>query len=79
MVANIYESKDMVLFNEVQKMINGNYDSYEQVYELSKKYIYKIINDVVQNHYTTEDLMQETYLQVYRKINTLKEKVLILC
>lgn len=73
MVANIYESKDMVLFNEVQKLINGNYDSYEQVYELSKKYIYKIINDVVQNHYTTEDLMQETYLQVYRKISTLKE------
>ncbi|MBQ7833359.1 MAG: sigma-70 family RNA polymerase sigma factor [Lachnospiraceae bacterium] len=73
MVASIYEKKDTLLFDEVQKLINGNFESYEQVYELSKNYIYKIINDVVQNHHTTEDLMQETYLQVYRKINTLKE------
>ena len=64
MVASIYEKKDTLLFDEVQKLINGNFESYEQVYELSKNYIYKIINDVVQNHHTTEDLMQETYLQV---------------
>ena len=68
-----FQKKDEELFAEVEKLKNGNYESYEKVYELSKKYIYKIINDVVKNHYTTEDLMQETYLQVYRKIDTLME------
>ena len=73
MVEKRFQMKDADLFNEVQKLMNGNYDSYQNVYELSKKYIYKIINDVVKNHHTTEDLMQETYLQVYRKIDTLME------
>ena len=68
-----FQKKDEELFYEVGKLIKGNYDSYQNVYELSKKYIYKIINDVVQNHHTTEDLMQETYLQIYRKIDTLME------
>ena len=68
-----FQKKDEELFVEVQKLKNGNYESYEKVYELSKKYIYKIINDVVKNHHTTEDLMQETYLQVYKKIDTLME------
>ena len=68
-----FQLKDAELFMEVQKLMDGNYDSYQNVYELSKKYIYKIINDIVMNHHTTEDLMQETYLQIYRKIDTLME------
>ncbi len=67
------KAKDEKLFAAVQKLMDGNYDSYEDVYELSKKYIYKIINDIVQNHHTTEDMMQETYLQIYNKIGTLRE------
>ena len=67
------KNKDALLFAEVAKLMSGNYDRYEKVYELSQKYIYKIINDIVQNHHTTEDLMQETYLQIYNKIDSLKE------
>ncbi len=67
------KNKDALLFDEVAELMNGNYDSYEKVYELSQKYIYKIINDIVQNHHTTEDLMQETYIQIYNKIGSLKE------
>ncbi len=73
MAASQYKLKDEQLFAEVQKMIDGNFESYESVYELSKNYIYKIINDIVQNHHTTEDMMQETYLQIYNKIGTLRE------
>lgn len=73
MIESQYKAKDEQLFAEVQKLMDGNYDSYEQVYELSKKYIYKIINDIVQNHHTTEDMMQETYIQIYNKIGTLRE------
>lgn len=73
MVESQYKAKDEQLFAEVQKLMDGKYDSYEQVYELSKKYIYKIINDIVQNHHTTEDMMQETYIQIYNKIGTLRD------
>lgn len=72
-MAQQYLQKDEVLFAEVQKLMNGQYDSYENVYELSKHYIYKIVNDIVKNHHTTEDMMQETYLQIYNKIGTLQD------
>ncbi len=73
MLSSQIKAKDEKLFAAVQKLMDGNFDSYEDVYELSKKYIYKIINDIVQNHHTTEDMMQETYLQIYNKIGTLRE------
>lgn len=68
-----YMEKDAELFAEVQKLKDGYTPSYNRVYELSSKYIYKIINDIVKNHHTTEDLMQETYVQIYNKIGTLQE------
>ena len=70
---NLYEKKDKQLFAEVQKLMDGNFESYQNIYELSKNYIYKVIYDIVQDHHTTEDMMQETYLQVYNKINSLRE------
>ena len=73
MATNSYAAKDGKLFMEVKRLMEGRPDAYQNVYDLSKNYIYKIINDIVQNHHTTEDLMQETYLQIYRKIDTLKE------
>ena len=73
MAVSQFKLKDEQLFAEVQKLMNGNFESYEKIYELSKHYIYKIINDIVQNHHTTEDMMQETYLQIYNKIGTLRE------
>ena len=68
-----YAEKDAELFAEVQKLKDGYMPSYNRVYELSSKYIYKIINDIVKNHHTTEDLMQETYVQIYNKIGMLQE------
>ena len=70
---NKYKVKDEALFAEVQKLKDGTSGDYNLLYELSEKYIYKIINDIVKNHHTTEDLMQETYLQIYNKIDTLQE------
>jgi RNA polymerase sigma factor (sigma-70 family) len=70
--ANQYEKEDGELFHEVRKLIDGDESSYQRIYDLSEKYIYKIISDIVKNHQTTEDLMQETYLQIYNKIGTLQ-------
>lgn len=70
---NQFKEKDEVLFGEVQKFMDGNEESYKKVYELSEKYIHKIIYDIVRDEHTTEDMMQETYLQIYNKIGMLKE------
>ena len=72
-IENKYKAKDAELFAEVQKIKDGTSQNYNRLYELSEKYIYKIINDIVKNHHTTEDLMQEAYIQIYNKLDTLQE------
>ena len=72
-VDNLYKDKDEKLFAEVQKLKDGDFSGYDNIYKLSEKYIYKIINDIVKNHHTTEDLMQDAYIQIYNKIGTLQE------
>ena len=68
-----FQDKDEKLFAEVQKLKDGDFSGYDNIYKLSEKYIYKIINDIVKNHHTTEDLMQDAYIQIYNKIGTLQE------
>ncbi len=70
---DLFKKKDAELFAEVEKMKVGTSSDFGRLYELSKRYIYKIIHDIVQDDYATEDLMQETYLQIYSKISTLQE------
>ncbi len=72
-IENKYKAKDAELFAEVQRIKDGTSQNYNRLYELSEKYIYKIINDIVKNHHTTEDLMQEAYIQIYNKLDTLQE------
>ncbi|MBP3621920.1 MAG: sigma-70 family RNA polymerase sigma factor [Lachnospiraceae bacterium] len=69
---NYYE-EDQKLYQSVASLIAGDMDSYYVMYDLSVKYIYKIIYDIVKDYHTTEDLVQETYLTVYNKINTLQD------
>lgn len=67
-----YEAENQKLFQVVTKFQNGDEQSFEQVYKLSEKYIYSIIYRIVHDNDKTADLMQETYLQIYKKIDTLK-------
>ncbi len=69
-----YKLKDEKLFEAVAELKAGKATNTNLVYELSEKYIYKIINDIVKDHYATEDLMQETYIQIYNKIDTLQDE-----
>ena len=71
-LAGKIQKKDGQLFEEVRKLQQNEAGDYNRLYELSKNYIYKIIYDIVKDPFTTEDLMQETYLQIYNKINTLE-------
>lgn len=62
------------LYEAVRGLKNQNEGCFEAVYELSKKYIFKIIYDIVRDYQITEDLMQETYLQIYQNIGSLREE-----
>lgn len=68
-----FKEKDELLFKEVQKMMDGDFDTYNIVYEMSEKYIYKIIFDIVKNHTNVEDIMQDTYITIFNKISSLRE------
>lgn len=67
-----YEDQDQMLFQAIIKFRRGNKKAFEQVYNLSERYIYAIIYRIVRDNDKTADLMQDTYIQIYRKIHTLK-------
>ena len=69
---NYYE-EDQKLFQAVAGFKAGNQECYYTMYELSIKYIYKIVYDIIKEHHATEDLVQETYLTIYNKIASLEE------
>jgi len=70
---NRYYEEDQKLFNAVANLMAGDMGSYYVMYDLSIKYIYKIVYDIVKDYHTTEDLVQETYLTIYNKINGLQD------
>ena len=59
-----YNAQDEQLFQSVSSLIAGDMNSYYTMYDLSVKYIYKIIYDIVKDYHTTEDLVQETYITI---------------
>ena len=72
-IINRFREKDQVLFAEVEKLKSGDAESFNTVYELSKNYIYKIIWDIVKSQDAADDIMQETYLQIYNKVSGLAD------
>lgn len=67
-----YAKQDEQLYFHIRNMQAGRMDSYTEVYNLSAKYLYKIIYDIVQNYHTTEDMLQETFLKIYNNIGSLQ-------
>ena len=72
MSKEIYASKDEQLFNHIRSLQAGNTDSYTEIYNLSAKYLYKIIYDIVQDYHLTEDMLQEVFLKIYNNIGSLQ-------
>ena len=67
-----FEKQDQKLFYHVEQLQKGNLESYNEIYALSGKYLYKIIYDIVQDHHTTEDMLQETFIKIYNNIGSLQ-------
>lgn len=70
---NNYQKEDEQLYGAVEKLMTGDMERYEEMYNLSLKYIYKIVYDIVKDHHVTEELVQETYITIYKKINKLQD------
>ena len=64
--------KDEELFDEVRKLKSGSQTDSNRIYELSQRYITKLIYDIVKDYHTTEDLTQETYMVIYNNIGSLR-------
>ena len=61
---------------ELQKAViayaNGDKESFNQVYELSYKYLHTCVMHVMKNEETALDMLQETYLEISRNITQLQ-------
>jgi RNA polymerase sigma factor (sigma-70 family) len=68
-----FREKDELLFIEVEKLKNGQVERFNTIYDMSKNYIYKIIWDIVKSQDAADDIMQETYLQIYNKVQGLAD------
>ena len=58
------------LDNLIRKYLSGDADSFDQIYEETKKGVYLSIYQIIPNRSVIEDLMQDTYLKVIDSINS---------
>lgn len=58
---------------EIEKFKKGDEESFEEIYKLSKETIEGYIVSFLKDKNYEEDVLQETYLQIYKNINQLKE------
>lgn len=62
-----------MLNKELQKAVikfqNGDGKSFDYIYDKTYKLVYFIINGIVKDNATTEELVQETYLKIFNNIS----------
>ena len=56
----------------VEAYQNGETEKFNEVYELSSRYLYTCIIHVVKNEDAAQDMLQETYIEVVKNIHQLK-------
>lgn len=60
------------LINAVDTYKNGDREMFSQIYELSNRYLYVCIMHIVKDDEATQDILQETYIEVIKNIHQLK-------
>jgi len=58
--------------NYIDELINNSNDAFEVIYENTKKGVFSMIISIVYNKAATEDLMQDTYMKMIKKIHQYK-------
>ena len=60
------------LIAAIERYRSGKQDEFEQIYNLSYKYLYVCIKHIVKEEETAGDMLQETYLEVSKNLSQLK-------
>ena len=66
------QSGEAALAELIQKVQSGDHQAFAQLYSLHKRRIYSLCLRMVGNVAEAEDLTQETFLQLHRKISTFR-------
>lgn len=65
-------NRDLQLFGLVECMQKGNFGLFNDFYKLTERYMYYCINKIVKDPAAIQDIMQETYIAIYKNIKSLK-------
>ena len=60
------------LDNLVKEFLNGNKDSFDLIYEETKKSVYLSIYQIIKDKSAIDDLIQDTYLKAIEKMDSYK-------
>jgi RNA polymerase sigma-70 factor, ECF subfamily len=60
----------MDLVEAIEKLKKKDNEAFEYIYNYTKSSVYGIIINIVKSRDVTEDLMQDTYIQVVKSINS---------
>ena len=64
---------DRELVNIINKVKEGNKDYFSKLYEESYKYLHTCVIHIVKNEDVAQDMLQETYIEIYRNLAQLKD------
>lgn len=64
------QSLDLKTFHAFQK---GNHEAFHVIYERYRSLLYVVILSIVKHEPTAEDVLQDTFLKMYQKANTVKD------
>ena len=60
--------------NLIKKTLLGDKDAFAQLVNIYKKRVYNLVYQVLKNHHDSEDLAQEVFIHIYKKLDTFQEK-----
>lgn len=67
------ENKYKEIANVVEALQQGNDEMFDRLYELTKRMVYFELKSAGVNEVDTEDVLQETYIRIYRKLHTVED------
>jgi len=71
--SNVKNNEKEALIRVFQRMQNGDADAFNDFYMMTEQYMHYVANINCSNKNIIEDIVQEAYLDVYRKCQTLKD------
>lgn len=66
------KKEDENLKKAISEFLEGNTSSFDDIYKFSSKYVYTCISKIVKDEELIKDIMQETYIEVIKNIDKLK-------